>query len=291
MRLISKAISARQPSPAGHFFNYRFRAQNFCRKSMGNIKQPQGIKDMNQDKASLFELTKQTIREAERVVLEANPAHNFFLNLYLGRFFTAYRLVGVGLSELVRPFVLWVILGGSFVVACMYLSPAAENGPAEQKLIIAGLWYLFSFPLVYLTVPSKYVFDSMTSRQIEVIGTYIYHLGIDSKDKIEAFEESIANVFERAYVRVKMFQLTMAAGWAYYLYCLNQSNNVLLKIDSLQSLQAIRVASIDFGFFTLLMICMVLLIISYKKGIDAMSRRIHFAIQELKYRVAVENEK
>lgn len=122
-------------------------------------------------------------------------------------------------------------------------------------------------------------------------GYPIYHLGIDSKDKIEAFEESIANVFERAYVRVKMFQLTMAAGWAYYLYCLNQSNNVLLKIDSLQSLQAIRVASIDFGFFTLLMICMVLLIISYKKGIDAMSRRIHFAIQELKYRVAVENEK
>lgn len=240
--------------------------------------------NMNVPQSSLFNVTLAVVREAERQVLtfgSNGPVPDAIMRYMVFPF----PFLQLGIGELLRTASKWALLSFGLLVVAAFLVPRVGVSAEAGSYIFLACTYAPLFLLVF-AVPSTFAFDSIKSVQIQYLADYIYSLGIDSEEKIKAIEENLSNIAERTYARSQTLKWLVATVWALFLYGLNQANNIALKISPEQDVKIISEnisAFIIYGAVTLLS---ALVIVGYKKGNDAVFRRLQFAAQELKFRIA-----
>lgn len=239
---------------------------------------------MNTSQASLFNLTLAVLQETERQVLTFRSAGGL-LDAIMRNVMFPFPFLQRGMAELFRPASKWAILSFGLLLVAAFLIPHAGVSAEAKSYIFLACTYAPLF-LVIFAVPSTFAFDSVKGAQILSLADYIYSLGIDQEEKIEALEDNLSNIAERTYARLKMLQWLVATIWALFLYGLNQVNNIALKISPEQISTAISDNINAFVIFGVVSLLSVVVIVGYKKGNDAVFRRLQFAIQELKFRIA-----
>lgn len=239
---------------------------------------------MNTSRASLYDLTLAVIHEAERRVLTFRSA-GAIPDAVMRNVMFPFPFLQRGMAELFRPASKWAVLSfGLLIVAALVIPHAGVSAEAKSYIFLACT-YAPLFVVVF-AVPSTFAFDSIKGAQIQSLADYIHSLGIDDEKKIQALEENLSNITERTYARMKTLQWFVATVWALFLYGLNQVNNIALKIAPEQIAKVISDNLNAFLIYGVVSLLSVLVIIGYKKGNDAVFRRLQFAIQELKFRVA-----
>lgn len=238
---------------------------------------------MNASQTSLYDLTLAVIQETERRVLTYRSA-GAIPDAIMRNVMFPFPFLQRGMAELFRPASKWAFLSFGLLIVAALLIPHAGVSAEAKSYIFLACTYAPLF-LVVFAVPSTFAFDSIKGAQIQSLAEYIYSLGIDDEGKIEALEENLSNITERTYARMKALQWLVATVWALFLYGLNQVNNIALKIAPEQITKVISDNINAFIIYGVVSLLSVLVIIGYKKGNDAVFRRLQFAIQELKFRV------
>lgn len=239
---------------------------------------------MNARQLSLFDLTLAVVQETERRVLTFRSGGTIS-DVIMRNIMFPFPFLQLGVGELLRPASKWASLSFGLLVIVAILIPYAGISADAKSYIFLACTYAPMF-LVVFAVPSTFAFDSIKVTQIQSLSNYIYSLGIDCEEKIKAFEDNLSNISERTYARTKTLKWLVATVWALFLYGLNQVNNIAFKISPEQTTKVISDnigTLVIYGVVTLLS---VLVIGGYKKGNDAVFRRLQFAVQELKFRVA-----
>lgn len=239
---------------------------------------------MNTSSPSLYGQTLVLIQETERQVLTFRSA-GAIPDAIMRNVMFPIPFLQLGIAELFRPASKWALTTIlSLIVAAVLISNLGVTTETKSFIFLACT-YLPLF-LVIFAVPSTFAFDSIKETQIKSLADYIYSLGINDEDKIEALEENISNIAARTYARMRTLQWLIAALWAFFLYAMNQLNNISLKIAPEQISKVVSDNINAFFIYGLVSLLSLLVILSYKKGNDAVFRRLQFAIQELKFRVA-----
>lgn len=239
---------------------------------------------MNTPQSSLLDATLAVVQETERRVLTFRSA-GAIPDAIMRHIVFPFPFLQRGIGELFRPASKWAFLSFLLLVAAVLLIPNAGVSAEAKSYIYMVCAYAPLFFVVF-AVPSTFAFDSIRAPQIQSLADYIYGLGIDSKEKIEAIEENLANIAERTSVRMKALKWLVATIWALFLYSLNQINNIALKIAPERVTKVISDNISAFAMFSVVTILSVLVIVGYRKGNDAVFRRLQFALQELKFRLA-----
>lgn len=238
---------------------------------------------MNKHKTSLFDVTGSVIYEAEQKALKI-PLYGNIQNGYLRMILSPFVFIRIGMMDLFSALVLWsaltIVLTGFFFLLGGFLTQV--DGPIF--LACAGVVFLW----VTFAVPSFYSFDSIKSKEIQSLADYIHFIGIENGQKIEALENNISMIAERANLRTKALQWSVAAVWAIIMFVINQTINIALVLKpglieeiiykTLNDIATLVTVAAFVGAHVLIM--------SLKKSNDAVFRRIQLAIQELKYRLA-----
>lgn len=239
---------------------------------------------MNAPQPSLFDATLAVVQETERRVLTFRSAGTI-PDAIMRNIMFPFPFLQLGIGELLRPASKWAFLSFLLLVVAAILIPQAGVSAEAKSYIFMACTYAPLF-LVVFAVPSTFAFDSIKAPQIQSLADYIYALGIDSEEKIEAIEENLANIAERTYARMKTLKWLVATVWALFLYGLNQVNSIALKIAPEQITKVISDNISAFVMYSVVTLLSVLVIVGYKKGNDAVFRRLQFAVQELKFRLA-----
>lgn len=243
---------------------------------------------MSAPQLSLFDVTLIVVQETERRVLTFRSAGKT-IDAILRHIMFPFPFLQIGIGELLRPVSKWAFLSFGLLVAAAFLIPHAGISAEAKSYVFLGCAYAPLF-LVVFAVPSTFAIDSIKVEQINLLADFIYSLGIDNEDKIEAIEENLSNIAERTYARMKSLKWLVATVWALFLYGLNQINNIALKIAPEQITKLISDNINAFVIYGVVTFLSVLVIVGYKKGNDAVFRRLQFAVQELKFRVASTQE-
>lgn len=239
---------------------------------------------MSASQASLFDLTLAAVQETERRVLTFR-SDGAIPDAIMRNVMFPFPFLQCGMAELFRPVSKWVFLSFGLLIVAAFLAPHLGVSAEAKSYIFLACTYAPLF-LVVFAVPSTFALDSIKGMQIQSLADYIHSLGVDDEEKIEALEENLANIAERTYARMKTLQWLVATVWALFLYGLNQVNSIALKIAPEQITKVISGNINAFVLYGVVSLLSVLVIIGYKKGNDAVFRRLHFAIRELKFRVA-----
>ena len=240
---------------------------------------------MNALPPSLFTLTLTVIQEAERRVLTFRT-FGAIPDAIMRTIMFPFPFLQLGMVELFRPASKWAFMSFALLIVATFLVPHAELSNQAKSFIFLACTYAPIF-LVVFAVPSTFAFDSIKVAQVQSLADYIYSLGIDREEKIDAFDENLSNIAERTYARTKALQWLVASVWALFLYGLNQMNNIALKIAPEKITEIISDNITVFAIYVVVSVLSVLVIVGYKKGNDAVFRRVQFALQELKFRIAL----
>jgi len=241
---------------------------------------------MNTSQPTLLDVTVAVVQETERRVLTFRSAGKVFDGI-LRIILFPFPFLQIGIGELLRPASTWAIISFVLLAGTTFFIPHAEISAQTKSYIFLFCFYAPIF-LVAFAVPSTFAFDSIKGPQIQGLADYIYSLGVDDEAKIESFKDSLSIVAERAHSRVKTFQWLVATIWALFLYGLNQMNNIALKVAPEQISKIISDNLPTLVIYVVVSLLSIIVIVGYKKANDAIFRRIQFAVQELKYRVAVQ---
>lgn len=239
---------------------------------------------MNAPQPSLFNVTLAVIQETERRVLTFRSV-GAIPDAVMRNIMFPFPFLQLGMGELFRPASKWAFLSFGLLIAAAFLGPHVGVSAEAKSYIFLACTYAPLF-LVVFAVPSTFAFDSIKVAQIQSLADYIYSLGIDSEEKIETIEENLSNIAERTYARMMTLKWLVATVWALFLYGLNQVNNIALKIAPEQITKVVSDNINAFVIYGVVSLLSVLVIVGYKKGNDAVFRRLQFAIQEVKFRVA-----
>lgn len=239
---------------------------------------------MNTSHPSLFTMTLALVQETERQVLTFRPV-GAIPDAIMRNIMFPFPFLQLGIGELLRPVSKWAFLSfGPLIIAAFLIPHIGVSADAKSYIFLASTYApLF---LVVFAIPSTFAFDSIKATQIQSLADYIHSIGIDSEDKIEAIEENLTNIEERTYARMKALKWLVATVWALFLYGLNQANNIALKVAPDQITKIISDNLSAFVMYSVVTLLSVLVIVGYKKGNDAVFRRLQFAVQELKFRFA-----
>jgi len=239
---------------------------------------------MNAPQPSLFNATLSVIHEAERRVLIFRSV-GAIPDAIMRNIMFPFPFLQLGMGELFRPASKWAFLSFGLLIAAAFLIPYIGVSAEAKSYIFMACAYASLF-LVVFAVPSTFAFDSIKAAQIHSLADYIYSLGIDSEEKIDAIAENLSNIAERTYARMKALKWLVATIWALFLYGLNQVNSIALKIAPEQITKLISDNINAFVIYGAVSLLSVLVIVGYKKGNDAVFRRLQFAVQEVKFRIA-----
>jgi len=234
---------------------------------------------------SLFNLTLTIIHETERRVLTFR-SFGAIPDEIIRFIMFPIPFIQLGMAELFRPALNWAFIWFGLSILAVFLISHAEVSEQTKGYIFLACIYVPIF-LVVFAVPSTFAIDSIKDEQIQSLADYINSLGINDKDKIATLEDNLSNIAERTYARTKTLQWLVATVWALFLYGFNQANNIALKIVPEQITNIISDNIMTFIIYGLVSFLSILVIVGYKKGNDAVFRRLQFAIQELKFRTIV----
>lgn len=237
---------------------------------------------------SLFQLTLKIIQETERSVLEFRSA-GVIPDAIMHTIMFPFPFMRLGLAELFRPASRVAFMSFGLLIVAAWLIPHIEVSAQAKSYIFLACTYVPIF-LVVFAVPSTFALDSIKDGQIQSLANYIYSVGIDCEEKIEALEENLSNITERTYARTKMLQWMVATVWALFLFGFNQMNSLAIKIAPEQITKIISDNIMNFIIYGTVTFVSILVIVGYKKGNDAVFRRLQFSIQELKFRAATTAE-
>jgi hypothetical protein len=238
---------------------------------------------MNTSQAPLFEFTLAVIQETERRLLIFR-SRGTIIDGIIHTILLPFPFLHIGMADLLRPAFKWAVISFGLLIAVTFLFPDASLPKEIKSYVILGCIYAPLF-LVIFAVPSTFAFDSIKGIEIHSLADHIYKHGIDCDEKIKAFEHNLSNISERTYARTKALQWLVATVWATFLYFMNQLNSFVSKIEP-QNISAVISENIgNFIIFGLYTFFSFLVIIGHKKGSDAIFRRLHFAVQELKFRL------
>lgn len=240
---------------------------------------------MNTLSPSLFNLTMAIIHETERRVLTVR-SFGAIPDVIMRFVLFPIPFIQLGTAELFRPALNWTLMWLGLSILAVFLIPHAEVSEQTKGYILLTCIYVPIF-LVVFAMPSTFALDSIKDQQIQSLSDYLYSVGIDSNEKIEALEENLSHIAERTYARTKTLQWLVATIWALFLYGINQANNIALKIAPEQITKIISDNIMTFILYGMVSFLSILVIGGYKKGNDAIFRRLRFAIQELKFRIIV----
>jgi len=196
-----------------------------------------------------------------------------------------FPFMQVGIVELARPMITWMIICITAMIAVTLCLPHFEL-PAQAKSSIYMICLILPMFVVAFAVPSTFGFDSIKNDQVQALASFIHSLGIDSDKKIEALEDSLEIVAERTAARTKSLQWMVATVWALFLYGLNQVSGIVLRVAPEKIGEILSESIVTFVGYGVVSLLSILAIVGYKKGNDAVFRRLQFSIQELKYRVS-----
>lgn len=238
---------------------------------------------MNTHTPSLFNLTLAIIHETERRVLTVRSFGTIPDQIMRFLMFPI-PFMQLGMAELFRPALNWAFIWLGLSISAMLLIPHAEVAEQTKGYILLACSYVPIF-LVVFAMPSTFALDSIKDQQIQSLSDYLYSVGIDNNEKIETLEENLSNIAQRTSARTKTLQWLVATTWALFLYGINQANNIALKIAPEQITNIISDNFMTFIMYVMVSFLSILVIVGYKKGNDAIFRRLRFAIQELKFRI------
>lgn len=233
----------------------------------------------------MFNLTVRILRETEERVLAFRPTPPI-LSGVLRTVMFPFPFMQAGIAELARPMVTWVIICIAAMTAVSLSIPHLEL-PAQVQSSIYMICIYLPMCMVAFAVPSTFGFDSIKDTQVQALADFIHSLGIDSEKKIEALEDSLEIVAERAAARTKSLQWMVATVWALFLYGFNQVNSIILRVSPEKITEILSESITTFVGYGVVSLLSILAIVGYKKGNDAVFRRLQFAIQELKYRASL----
>ncbi|WP_018606781.1 hypothetical protein [Uliginosibacterium gangwonense] len=194
----------------------------------------------------------------------------------------------IGVSELFKPVSKWAFICFVALALCSIVM-SGQDVPKEAKSFIFSSSIIIPMILVIFAPPSTFVFDSIKDNQISSLSEFIESLGFSSEDELKHLEDNISDISERAFARIKSLQWIIATAWAVYLYAVNQIINITLKFAPEQFQKMLSENFLSSIFLFTLFLFSILVIVSYKKGHDAVFRRVHFAIQELKFQFSLNN--
>jgi len=240
---------------------------------------------MSSPQQSLFNLTLMVIHESERRILTFRSVGTI-PDVIMRIIMFPLLFIQLGMTELFRPALKWALMWFGLSIFGAFLISHAEVSEQTKSYIFLACIYLPIF-LVIFAMPSTFALDSIKGEQIRSLADYIYSLGIDGKEKIEALEENLLNIAERTYARTKKLQWLVATVWALFLYGFNQVNSIAVKIVPEQITKIISENIMTFIIYGLVSFLSILVIVGYKKANDAVFRRLQFAIQELKFRAFI----
>lgn len=242
---------------------------------------------VNKSKTSLFDLTLAVVQETERRILTFRSAGTI-VDAIVRTILFPFPFLQIGIAELFRPASRWAALSFGLLIIATFLIPQAAVSPEVKSYIFLGCIYAPLFLIVF-AVPSTFAFDSIKGTQVRLLADFIHAHGIDCEEKVKAFEENLSNIAERTYARTRALQWLVATVWALFLYGVNQVNSLAIKIDPEKITDVISGNVNAFAIYGSVTLLSVLVIIGYKKGNDAVFRRLQFAVQELKFRALVPN--
>lgn len=239
-------------------------------------------------KNSLYKTAELTIQEAERTVLTVRSYGDLLDIALRSAFFPFLFILNVGMKSLFRPVMKWIIFTLIFTITFLIFDSLISFS-AQTKTSLYFLSFYAPIFLVGFAIPSTFVYDGVKESQIQSLADYIYSLGINSEEKIKALNEALNILAQRAYSRARTFQWIVATAWAFFLYAMNQINGIVLKISPEKINDLISNNIKYLILYGLLAIVSIILIVSYKKGIDAVFRRIQLALLELRYRIELKS--
>ncbi|WP_347258222.1 hypothetical protein [Methylocaldum sp.] len=155
---------------------------------------------MNAPQTSVYSLTLAVVQETERRVLTLRST-GAIPDAIMRNILFPFPFLQLGIGELFRPASKWAFLSFGLLVIAAFLIPHAGVSTEAKSYIFLACTYVPLF-LVVFAVPSTFAFDSIKATQIQSLADYIYALGIDTEEKIEAIEENLSNVAERIYARM-----------------------------------------------------------------------------------------
>lgn len=252
----------------------------------------------------LFTITQEIVKSVEHVVLKSSNFSaivnkiretKFLKNTRIGHFVDrALRIIfltlpfsWLGVRELLRPIFTSAIIVFPIFGLLVFTNMIGGGGELPFGELFSTT-IIFALILVILSLPSTYVFDSISTGQIDQVIKIINQLGFDTQEKIEALEATISIVSDRAEARVKAYQLTIAAVWAIFLYWLNFYVNIAFKLSDQakpteQFQQLISQNLVQTIIFIILVFLSFLMISGLKKANEVIFNVLQFSIKELKY--------
>jgi hypothetical protein len=231
----------------------------------------------------LFDLTRQIVEEAERRVLNFKSKGALTDTATRNGLFPL-PFLHLGIVELMRPMFKWAMFSVVLVISALLFTKTDISMSAKNSIFMLCIY--FPLFLVVFAVPSTFSFDTISGAQVCALADYIFDLGFDAENKLDSLGECISLVAERTYARTKILQGVIAAIWGLSLYGLNQFTNMALKLVPEQSTKLFADNISAIVLFVIVTFLSLVAILGYKKANDAIFRRLSFAIEELKYRVA-----
>jgi hypothetical protein len=231
----------------------------------------------------LFQLSQQIIKETENRVVRIKPvwARLDFVPRHLIHPLAFFAL---GYAEFMGPIFKWSVISAVLLGIGWGLFP--QHFPEKELIALFTFSLLIASFLVMFAVPSTYAFDTITTSQIISLADYIHDLGVDTDLKLKALGDNISLVADRVNSRVKFFLSFVAIAWGLCLFTINLFFNIALKLSQEQSSKAMISGLPSFFICFAILALSLFAVFCYKKANDAVIKRIHFSLSELKCRIS-----
>jgi len=222
----------------------------------------------------IFLLTKVIVQESEKnLLLPFNTTHKSIFQKY--RLAAEYMILGF--KELFRPFLEFVIILVSIIILSYIYNIFADTTLENIILII-----ITCISLIFFAIPSTYAFYGIENKDIEKVINILYKNNIKTISSLENIENNIDVIYSRTKERIKTIRWIVSISWLGFTLFQKQFIMMINKQSDL-NINDFAMANIEITIQMLVYICVaIIMIASYKKGMDFLFNTIKFAINEYK---------
>ena len=235
-------------------------------------------------KNDVFLLTKKILEESEKSLLNSFKTNSKYIDQDY-RLSAGYMLLGI--KELFKPLnkfikILFYMLISVFLYDIVFANIKLEN----------TIFTIIIFTsLVFFAIPSTYAFYGIKNSHIEKILNIFYQNNIKSINILESIEVNINMLYARSNERIKALKWIVSTSWLTYTIFLKQFMDLLSKQKNI-NINDFSMTNIEITFQMLgYLLVAIIVITSYKKGIDFLFNAIKFSINEYKFILKQDNDR
>lgn len=163
------------------------------------------------------------------------------------------------------------------------------NIELQPDLILVIFYICFATVLLLLTfaIPSSYVFDAITEKDINKVVEFIKDESLLNTEQVDLLETNMELLFDRVNARVSMYRWMIGTFWATYLLFFNFALKVMPKSLSEQLQAELAEMFILLPQIAVLTLLVLAMISGYKRANEIVFKSISFGCSEYKNKLLV----